>query len=71
MTENKLILTALIGENCVICSQYSKECNFLYNGRCILNIPKLCQDPIELLHIEKLKRRPDKNKLEILNKVLS
>jgi len=71
MTENKLILTASIGENCTICSQYSQDCNFLFDRKCILNTPKLCRNPVELLQIEKLKRRSNKNKLEILNKVLS
>jgi hypothetical protein len=71
MTENKLILTASIGENCTICNQYSEECNFLNNGRCLLNKPKLCRNPEILLQIEKMKRRPNGKKLEILNKILS
>jgi len=71
MIENKQALTASIGENSTVCNRYSEECNFLYNRRCILNMPKLCQNPLELMQIEKLKRRPNKKNLEILNKILS
>lgn len=70
MIENTQVLTASIGENSTVCNQYSEECNFLYNRRCILNRQKLCQNPLELMQIEKLKRRPNKKNLEILNKIL-